>query len=535
VIAQVRPPASFGQAKGEEDLIRAACSLPHEQLVRIARGTRLDRSGEIQIVPQEPNYVAGGYSHAGPWSYLQRVPMFWYGPGFVPPAGRVASPVTSADIAPTQAELLGFSRFEAPDGRLMPGALPRAGAADPPRLLVTLVWDAAGLDVLDTWKHEWPYLRSLIPEGVWFDHATAGSSPSNTPPIHATIGTGAYPNSNGMLDEYVRVGVIEKPNDRGPSLLMEPTLADLYDRAMGNRPVVGEIATLSAHLSMMGHGSMWGGGDRDIAVTHEDPTASTGGAEGDSWNLTPAMLPYYELPPYANEIPGFSEDVGALDSADGAKDGRWGSDSIESLAEGFDTPARIPYETRLIQQVISREGFGTDDTPDLLFLNYKAIDTIGHIFSLNSTEMRDAVAAQDAALEVLVDDLNRQVGERRWAMVLTADHGHQYDPRVSGAFQIDVNRLGAAITHAFDDDDAVPLIQRLRPTQIWLDTAELAQNGSTLAEVSRFVGGLTEGQTAKSDADVPAAEMGERVFSAAFPSSILSRLPCLAPAGAGAG
>jgi hypothetical protein len=33
---------------------------------------------------------------------------------------------------------------------------------------------------------------------------------------------------------------------------MEPTLADLYDRAMGNRPVVGEIGTVSIHSGCSG-------------------------------------------------------------------------------------------------------------------------------------------------------------------------------------------------------------------------------------------------------------------------------------------
>src|SRR5205085_8909363 len=220
---------------GDADIVKEACALPREQLIRIDRGTRLDRSGELQIVPKQPNYVAGGYSHAGPWNYLQRVPVFWYGPGVIPATGRVNPQVTSADIAPTEARILGFNRFHPPDGVPMPDVSARPGP--PPRLLVTLVWDAGGLDVLNTWDKEWPYLHSLIPDGVWFDQATAGSSPSNTPPIHATIGTGAYPNSNGMLDEYVRVGNIEKPNDHGPAFLLQPTLADLYDRAMGNRPV----------------------------------------------------------------------------------------------------------------------------------------------------------------------------------------------------------------------------------------------------------------------------------------------------------
>ena len=39
-----------------------------------------------------------------------------------------------------------------------------------------------------------------------------------------------------------------------------------------------------------------------------------------------------------------------------------------------------------------REGFGADDVPDLLYINYKLVDEIGHLYSMNAAEMRDAVA-----------------------------------------------------------------------------------------------------------------------------------------------
>ena len=35
---------------------------------------RSDWSGEVQYLPQYPNPVDGGLSHAGPWDHLQEVP-----------------------------------------------------------------------------------------------------------------------------------------------------------------------------------------------------------------------------------------------------------------------------------------------------------------------------------------------------------------------------------------------------------------------------------------------------------------------------
>jgi hypothetical protein len=213
---------------------------------------------------------------------------------------------------------------------------------------------------------------------------------------------------------------------------------------------------------------------------------------------------------------------------DGKIDQMWRDNSIAQLSNGFDTPARTPFQTQLIETVIQHEHFGQDPVPDLLYLNYKAIDTIGHAFSADSVEMSDAVKVQDQNLKVLVDFLNRTVGQGRWAMVLTADHGTQHDPAVSGAFMIDIDRLTRDLVQTFDnDDDGVALFTKIRPTEIWLNRAELADNGFTLTQISGYLMGLTQQQTIRVGRTPDPATAGDGVFSAALPSTMLSRLPCL--------
>ncbi len=502
------------------------CALPHEWLLRTWRGYQPDRSAEIQILPIEPNYVGSGLPHVGPWNYAQDVPMFWYGPGHIAPAGVVERPVTLAGIAPTQAELLGFP-FSTPDGSPMREAI--AGNTTPPRLIVTIVWDAAGRNVLERWRDDWPYLESLIPDGAWYERATVGTSPTSTAQTHATIGTGTFPDDHGIVAHKLRIGdELTTPWAEGPSYLMDPTLADLYDVAMGNEPVVGELGTVSIHLGMLGHGSMWGGGDQDIAVIRELIGADTLGAEGFEWNLTEALQPYYRFPDYLNEVPGFEDDVRAVDAADGRIDGKWRMNDMEQLLGGFDTPARIPYQTRVLTELIEREGFGADEIPDLLFVNFKLIDYISHVWTVNSPEMQDAVRGQDEQLEVLVDFLDETVGEGEWALVLTADHGSLPDPEVTGAFQIAGEVLASGINETFDTDgDQTRIVELVQPTQIFVNEAELRQNGYTLDEVSEWILGRTKADTAPPDAVVPAAEAGDPVFEAAFPSSLMAELPCL--------
>jgi hypothetical protein len=528
----IEPTGSTGPEPGAQppptgaSLASIACSMPHEWLLRTWRGNSEDRSAEIQILPIEPNYVGSGLPHVGPWDYAQDIPMFWYGPGHIAPAGSVERPVTLAGIAPTAAQLLGFP-FHAIDGSPMTEAI--AGNQTPPRLLVTMVWDAGGRNVLERWRNDWPYLRSLIPQGAWYDHATVGTSPTSTAQTHATIGTGAFPDAHLIVAHKLRIGPdLTTPWAKGPAYLMEPTLADLYDRAMGNEPVVGEVGTVSIHLGMLGHGSMWGGGDQDIVAIREKVGADTLGAEGSDWNLSPELSPYYRFPDYVNQVGGFAKDVRAVDANDGQLDGRWRTNDIEALLQGFDTPARIPYQTRVIEEMIRREGFGADDTPDLLYVNYKMIDYISHVWTVNSPEMQDAVEGQDASLETFVDFLNATVGEGQWAMVLTADHGSIPDPKVTGAFQIAATPIQAGINARFDTDgDETHIVQLIQPTQIFVNQAELRQNGHTLEEVSEWILGLTKAQTAQPGVSVPADQADDLVFQAAFPSKMMRHLPCL--------
>jgi hypothetical protein len=499
--------------------------MPHRELVRVWRGTDPQRSGQIVVIPQEPNFLGSNFPHSGPWDYLQDVPLLWYGPGVIPAVGHVERPVTIAAIAPTEARLLGFD-FHAPDGH----ALPQIPAPDaPPPLIVTLVWDAGGMSVLDSFPDDWPVLRSLIDQGVWYDHASVGSSPSITPATHATIGTGAYPMHTGQTDAEFRLGPdLVRAGQLGPVLMMEPTLGDLYDRAMGNEPLVGDLASVTWHLNMASHGSLWGGGDRDIAVLRT-PSISGGneGAEGTEWNLQGKNRPFYEFPEYVNDLPPLSAYTDAVDRADGALDGRWRDNSIQQYEDGWATPARIPYQERMIEEVVSREGFGADDVPDLLFINSKAIDHASHIWSVNSPEMQDMLRWQDEALGQFVRFLDDEVGRGRWAMVLTADHGAQFDPEVSGAFQVTPTQLEQDLNAAFPSSTNQSVFQAVRTSQIYLNESTMRASGYTFDQISRFVLEYTKEQGAPDPSAVPLDQREDRVFSAAFPIDMLPQLPCL--------
>jgi hypothetical protein len=530
-VALLRPPPLARAAPA--DLVRAACALPHDQLLRTWRGWRSDRGAQVSVIPKEPHYIGSGLPHVGPWDYIQTVPMFWYGPGFIRERGRVQREVTVADIAPTQASLLRFDGFHAPDGEVMAEAL--LPTERTPKLVVVMVWDAGGINVLEEHAGAWPYLGSLIPKGTWYEGATVGSSPTSTAQIHATMGTGAFPNHHGLTGHRLDIGgEITQPWSNGPAFIVLPTFADVYDRAKGNEPVAGVVGTVNIHFGMLSHGAYFSGGDRDVALTRSVVEGTSITDEGFEWNLPARLLPYYRLAGYANDVPGFKRDVRRIDQADGKRDQNWRDNPIGPLLRGFNTPARTPYQERVIEEVIRQEGFGADEVPDLLYLNFKEIDYISHIWSMNSPEMRDAVVEQDRALERFVRFLNREVGREEWAMVITADHAAIPDPAVSGAFQISSGAIASRIQTRFDTDgDDVDVVRLIQPTQVYIDIEELESQGATLEDVSRYAMTFTQAQMIGPGVEPNPGQANQRVFSAAFPFRMLGDLPCLPEASGG--
>ena len=141
-VAQIQPVEAI---IARPHLARKAChSVSRDVLRRTYNGTDPVRSGDIQLIPRFPNFVSGGLTHATPFGYTQHVPLLLYGPGFVRP-GRYDRPAVLTDVPATTAALLKFDRFHAPDGKALSGALLPEKHRRIPRLVVTMVWDAAGM------------------------------------------------------------------------------------------------------------------------------------------------------------------------------------------------------------------------------------------------------------------------------------------------------------------------------------------------------------------------------------------------------
>lgn len=478
-------------------------------LVELARhGYFPGRSPDILVIPDAPNFIGAATNppHTGPWPFLVNVPLVLYGPGHVSREGRMVASAHMPDLAATAAHMIGFDGWSERDGRVLTEGLTET--ADPPRLIVTIVWDGVGWNALRSHPRAWPFLRSLMERGTTYTRFTVGSSPSVTPPVHATLGTGAYPDRHGISGVTQRTtgtNLVDPWEGYDPKRLRISTLADVYDRALHNKPLTGMIARVNWHLGMIGHGASFPGGDRDevLLIDH------SGNVQGNETDFAPPDVTDPRL------LDGFSR---ALDAKDGALDERWRAEPLDDPAVLGNSPAFTRYQGELLRRMIDEFRFGQDDIPDLLYVNFKEADLSYHAWGMESPQVGDTIAEEDADLRRLVTHLNAQVGAENWVMMLTADHGMMPSTEDSGGFPIKGDEVLNDINARFDrtDNDA-DLAYHLTAYGAYIDPAELTHNDVTLNEIGRWLAGYTLRENVQGDSRLPSpykARGSERLFTA---------------------
>jgi predicted AlkP superfamily pyrophosphatase or phosphodiesterase len=387
-------------------------------------------------------------------------------------------------------------------------------------MVLVVVWDGGGMNVLETWPRAWPFVARLMEDGTSVADVTVGSSPTVTPAVHATIGTGTFPKQHGIVDIPIRQGddIVGSYDDRTGQYMQVETLADLYDPTTDNEAKIGMLAYKSWHLGMIGKGAMHPGGDKDVAVI----------AERSAGDLV-ANETFYDMPDYLEDVPGFEDDVRTVDVADGKADGKWmGHDDLQDPSKVRHTPAWALYQTRILEALFDGERFGRDDVTDLFYVNYKQVDDVGHDWNMLNPEMREILEYTDEELRKLVDYLDEKVGRKKWVVVMTADHGQAPDPMTAQAWPVRIQLLQDDVAKEFDrNDNGVDLFQDERPVGFWLDAAEMAANDVTEEEISDFLVDYRLEENIRPGEKLPAQyeeRRREPILAAAFPSDEMGRI-----------
>jgi hypothetical protein len=257
------------------------CPLPATLKTLIVNGYREGRSPDVLAVAGgTPIFTQpAGTSLREPWPSVDavdtRVPIAFGGAGIIGGV-PVADGTTLDAIAPTLAAAL---RFERPFPNVRSGsALAGVTGGETPTLVVMVVWKGVGTADLEAHRGDWPYLASLLHDGVGTIDGSTGSLPLDPAATITTIGTGGLPSDHGITGSFIRGDdgqVVRAFGDHAPVPVVT-TLADDLDAPattelpspFGQRPNVSLVATARQDLGLVG-GDWYPNHDRDaFTVAH---------------------------------------------------------------------------------------------------------------------------------------------------------------------------------------------------------------------------------------------------------------------------
>lgn len=352
--------------------------------------------------------------------------------------------------------------------------LDRPDDTEAARLVVLVV-----VDQMPSWSFasDAPLLRGglarIMANGVYYSRAEFPYAITYTAPGHATLGTGAPPTATHILgnlwyrpERGRQIAVTDDPESAVFRVLPAPSgpddVANSSDGPDPRADFTGEFLSGSAlavegiaealrratagegksvSIAVKPRGAVFALGRRpDLAIWYDDDqpamTTSQYYAErlpgwltrlalerpivprlGTVWDPTPAIdfaavtgiadMALGEGPGYGLDTT-FPHDLGAS---------RVAAKALRTTPLGDE----LVFETAMA--AIESESLGDDEFPDLIALSLSAHDYAGHVWGQESWERLDVFLRLDRRLGRLLDELDRRVGENRYAVLVTSDHG----------------------------------------------------------------------------------------------------------------
>jgi hypothetical protein len=438
-------------------------------LEMFARAYFPGRTGQLLIVPREGDVITRpdpdvAYMHGSPWAYDVSIPLMFAGPAVKP--GVYPIPAVQQDIAPTLAAALGVSLPPTATGRVLP--VLRSGFVRP-RVVFLLVLDGMRRDYFDRYANMMPVSSALRARAAWFSKAQVNFLPTNTAVGHSTISTGTDPRVHGVTANQIYGGIPRRSQElfagMRPEVLMALTLADVWQLTTAGRATIlaqGSIARAATALA--GHGACQANGAPVMLAGYDE---GTGG-----WRSNPDC---FRLPEYLKD-----RNARILWSAET----QWLRHKIDSPAAVRRSALFPAFEADAMTAMIEHESLGKGRFSDLILMNYKGADFVGHRYGPNSNELRLTLAEMDRNLGRVIAALEAKVG-KDYLLAVTADHGMPSAPperRHSAPELVD-------LLHQKFDPVAKHLITSYEPenAQMFVDEDRLLQLGLKLSDLARFL------------------------------------------------
>jgi predicted AlkP superfamily pyrophosphatase or phosphodiesterase len=337
---------------------------------------------------------------------------------------------------------------------------PRPAATKPPakpKLVVLLVVDQMRADYVDKFLPQWTGgLKRLVDEGAWFRDAAYPYAATETCVGHATISTGAFPATHGMVanawwdrkeqkmvtctadpDPGVKnvgyAGATPKGADTAWRMAVPSFAEELKFQTGGATRIVTFSLKARAAITMAGHKA-------DAATWFDSGAWVTSSAYGtqpfieEEAKSHPAKADFGKM--WAPSLPASAYWYGEKALGAVPPDGwdltfphplRGKSGVGEPDSAFYEQWASSPYAdtalTELAEKAVDALKLGNSNGTDFLAVGYSTVDYVGHEFGPRSREIQDILIRLDKDLGNLFAHMDAKVGRGNYVVALTADHG----------------------------------------------------------------------------------------------------------------
>ncbi len=338
--------------------------------------------------------------------------------------------------------------------------------------VLIVVLDGMRADYFSRYAKEMPVLSALRARGAAFTRARLNMLPSNTAVGHATIATGADPRVHGItgnnLYEQARKARHDMFDGWDPRDFACPTLADVWQlQTAGRAIIVAQGSSVPSSTALGGHGGCQVSGTK---VTHAGYDERSG-----KWMTKPDC---FTQPPTIAEL-----DARTL----WPQDGLW-------MGHKIDTPSGVrrsglfpQFEAEAFSRLLDSQPIGKDAVTDLLLLNFKGADYVGHKHGPESPELAATLTEIDRHLARILKTIEERTGGD-YLLAVTADHGMPTEPSGGGTRRHFAPDIVAALHKRFDPESGT-LITYYEPenAQIFVDADRLATLKLTLDDVASYL------------------------------------------------
>jgi hypothetical protein len=336
---------------------------------------------------------------------------------------------------------------------------------------VLLVLDGMRRDYFDRHAASMPTLTALRRRSAWFAQAQVNVLPSNTAVGHSTIATGADPGVHGITGQSMYDWEGRRRHDMfvgcDPQDLLAMTIADVWQRATAGRAVILAQGSIDrAATPLAGHGACLQNGTPVVLASYDQ---QSGG-----WHSNPACF----------RLPDYLKDVNA--SALWKASPEWMGHRIDSTTAVRYSALFPAFESNATIAMIEHEPLGQDSVADLILLNYKCADFVGHKYGPESEELRVMLAEMDRQVARVLSALEAKVG-KDYLLAVTADHGMPSIP-----LSPDQRHFASSIAdllHEKFDPEGKQLVTSFESenSQIYIDEDRLSKLGLTLRDLAKFL------------------------------------------------